>query len=134
MSGLPSFDTVRKDDTIPKRGGEIVKSILKGKKGKKKKKNTRRIGWKHSDVRFFEATSPASHHRGMIFSFDDDNEQQNNESQQHQNNAMGEAEAFSIPPRRPRRKSWEEVPLPPRDDVDEDEDDDNFDDDDVKRG
>ena len=112
------------------------RSILTNGKKKKNKRRIGRVGWKHSDIRYFEATSPASHHRGMIFSFDEEDtdiqsseptinrQNRNNDNTDYNDNKTKTEVAFSIPPRRPRRKSWEEVPIPSRDFEDENE---NFD-------
>ena len=102
-----------------------MRSALRSSKTSKRKKVRARIVWKEKldHIRFFDAKSPANHNRGENFTFDEqavsmyEDEAPPWEVLQHQRaNTLNQptddpSVSFTVPPRRPRRKSWE---IPPR--------------------
>ena len=129
----------------------MLRSALKSQNSPPRRRKKGRITWKDGEkmehIRFFDAKSPASHNRGENFRFNEDaftDEQPPWETLHHQSSidfrqarpsdtsssslsatAAAPVASFKVPPRRPRRKSWEipqrdasgeegQFPLPPR--------------------
>jgi hypothetical protein len=104
-----------------------MRSALRSSKTSKRKKVRARIVWqedtKLDHIRFFDAKSPANHNRGENFTFDKkDVSMYEDEAppwevlQQQRATTLNQPTddpsiSFTVPPRRPRRKSWE---IPPR--------------------
>ena len=106
---------------------KLMRSALRSSKTSKRKKVRARIVWqedtKLDHIRFFDAKSPANHNRGENFTFDkkdvsmyEDEAPPWEALQQQRATTLNQPTddpsiSFTVPPRRPRRKSWE---IPPR--------------------